>query len=784
MSRIALIIDNDENTVSQANAALSPLGYSVSSASDATAGLEMANNLVPSIMLVNLATPGSNGLELCKTIHGTEGLKDVPIILLTLREGKFDPVYVKLYGIVAFLKKPFNDDTLTSLVNENSTATEEPVVEALEEPVVEALEEPVVEALEEPVVEALEEPVVEALEEPVVEAFEEPVVEALEEPAAEAFEETAYTEPIAEVDTFSAEVDSFEGADATTTMSVGDEGDEAMAFESPETEGEFGETVTLSDAESDLGALQDSFSSGDYAEEETAAIDESAETADNSFDFSSAPETGAAEEDGDDSDSSWGDMSSSMTMDDSASTDQADETWGGMGGDLSMTDAMGESAGEWETSQTDVFAAAEQEDTGGFDSDGTMAFDAGGESDTGAAETAGGDFDAGGGFDSDGTMAFDSAQDTSPDSGESGDLDIGGFQASKEASPSVDTGFGMDDGADESAWGDTAVESAPSAEQPEAKFEEEEEAFSAGFEEDEDAAADEFPDTEGFGEDDAAAFEGEEAGFKSDFLEDSEESSSDFAGDDQDYTGLFDAVEEEKPEEVKKGKKKKKKGFKKSASSKTRKVLVLVLLLVIAGGGAFYFRDMLPFEIPDISFKMPDIKIPFIGKDASDEPAQPARRPEPKTDPGKPVPAKEPVRPEAKKPEPSKPTPDVPQKAVTKAPEKPAMKEPVAPKAEVAKKTTPKKAKKPAPSKTSTGTFKKGFYYVQFGVFGNTRNADILSGQLNKKGFPTLKRKITNSKGRKLTVILLDRPYKSRGSAEKRAKAISDKTGFDTAVFR
>ena len=181
-------------------------------------------------------------------------------------------------------------------------------------------------------------------------------------------------------------------------------------------------------------------------------------------------------------------------------------------------------------------------------------------------------------------------------------------------------------------------------------------------------------------------------------------------------------------------------------------------------------------KIPDISFKMPDIKIPFIGKEGSEEPSQPARRPEPKA---------EPKKPEPKKAEPKKPTPDVPhQKAVTKAPEKPAQKEPVAPKPVVAKKTTPKKAEKPAPKKTSTGSFKKGFYYVQFGVFGNPRNADILSSQLNKKGFPTLKRKIRNSKGKKLTVVLLDRPYKTRGSAEKRAKAISDKTGFDSAVYR
>jgi len=135
-----------------------------------------------------------------------------------------------------------------------------------------------------------------------------------------------------------------------------------------------------------------------------------------------------------------------------------------------------------------------------------------------------------------------------------------------------------------------------------------------------------------------------------------------------------------------------------------------------------------------------------------------------------------------------KPEPVAPKETVRKAPEKPvetmrAKKEPQAPKQETPKAPV-KEASKPVPSKTSTGKFQKGFYYVQFGVFGNARNAEILSKQLNKKGLPTLKRVITNSKGKKLTVVLLDRPYKTLGSAENRAKSISDSTGFDTAVYK
>jgi twitching motility two-component system response regulator PilG len=754
MSRTALVIDNDDSTVSQTNAALSPLGYSVSSASDAAAGLGMANNLVPSIMLVNLATPGSNGLELCKSIHGTDHLKDVPIILLTLREGKFDPVYVKLYGIVAFLKKPFNDDELISLINEFSTATEAP-------PAVEAVEA---------------------------------VEEVYAEPEAEAFEEVAFAEPAAEQEAFTAEAGAYEDADATMAMTMDDTGGEAMALEAEGGDEGFEETVTLSDEESDLGELQASFSGDQYAGDETAAIDEAARAPEESFDFGAAPmmeSEGAEAAQEADAGGGWGDMSTEMAMAGSGSEEQADETWGGMGGDMSMSDSFGTGADEEGPAETDAFAAAEVAaegfDTGGgFDAEGTMAldsgsaeaFDAGGQADfSTVAET--------GEFDSGGTMAMDS--------GAKEDLDIGGFQASKDAAPSEGEGFGFDDGADESAWGESGIESAPaSGKQPDSLFDDSEEAFSSGFEEDAGEGGG-ISDIEGFGGDDEISFDGDDAGFESDFLEEPAGSEAAFSGDDQDYTGLFEPVTgetpgEEAPVEEKKGKKKKKK-FKKAAPSKFRRILVLLLLLVIAGGGAYQYRDMLPFEIPDIKMpdiKMPDIKIPFIGKDSPDEPAEPAKRP-PKAEPEKPKARKQ------VKPEPAKPSPDIPRKIVVKPPvkkgtsaarkaeskvsKKPVKKEPVAPRQKTVK-APAKKARKAA-----TGAFKKGYHYVQFGVFGNARNAEILSSQLNRKGLPTLKRKIT-SNGRKLTVVLLDRPYKTRGSAEKRAKAISDKTGFDTAVYR
>jgi len=114
--RPILLIDNDITAVKLVTDTLKPLGYTVVTASSGDAGLSTATEQPPSLILINLAVPESDGLNICKTFMGTESLKDVPMVLLTLRGGNYDPRYKSQYGIVEFLRKPINPQELTSIV--------------------------------------------------------------------------------------------------------------------------------------------------------------------------------------------------------------------------------------------------------------------------------------------------------------------------------------------------------------------------------------------------------------------------------------------------------------------------------------------------------------------------------------------------------------------------------------------------------------------------------------------------------------------------------------------
>jgi CheY-like chemotaxis protein len=109
-----LVIENDSASLDLITETLEKLGASVFTATSADLGISMSQKVNPSLILVNLATPGANGLEICKKLQSEDVIEKIPIYLLTMRAGKFDPAYTKLYGIRGFLKKPLDPTSLLS----------------------------------------------------------------------------------------------------------------------------------------------------------------------------------------------------------------------------------------------------------------------------------------------------------------------------------------------------------------------------------------------------------------------------------------------------------------------------------------------------------------------------------------------------------------------------------------------------------------------------------------------------------------------------------------------
>ncbi len=63
----------------------------------------------PDLIFLDLLMPIVNGYEICQQIRKTPSLKDIPIIILTAKDGLFDHLRAKAIGANEFLSKPVSD---------------------------------------------------------------------------------------------------------------------------------------------------------------------------------------------------------------------------------------------------------------------------------------------------------------------------------------------------------------------------------------------------------------------------------------------------------------------------------------------------------------------------------------------------------------------------------------------------------------------------------------------------------------------------------------------------
>jgi twitching motility two-component system response regulator PilG len=62
--------------------------------------------------------PGIDGLELCRTVRSIPQFQNLPIIMLTSRDGAFDKVQGRLAGASEYLTKPFDAQKLSEVVSQ------------------------------------------------------------------------------------------------------------------------------------------------------------------------------------------------------------------------------------------------------------------------------------------------------------------------------------------------------------------------------------------------------------------------------------------------------------------------------------------------------------------------------------------------------------------------------------------------------------------------------------------------------------------------------------------
>ena|SRR2546428_2026038 len=117
MSRI-LLCDNEETLRNLMRASLDGLGHQILEARTGDEGLQLARELLPDLVLLDMMMPGRSGLEVLKDLRADPALADVAVVMVTARVQAYDREAALAAGADAFLSKPFRPAELVGIVSE------------------------------------------------------------------------------------------------------------------------------------------------------------------------------------------------------------------------------------------------------------------------------------------------------------------------------------------------------------------------------------------------------------------------------------------------------------------------------------------------------------------------------------------------------------------------------------------------------------------------------------------------------------------------------------------
>jgi CheY-like chemotaxis protein len=113
-SRKTILICDDEPALRELIRASMDDGYEFAEASDGIIAMELAREVSPDIVILDLMLPRLSGLEVLARMNEDEQLRDVPVLVITAWNETREDVLAA--GADDFVAKPFDPEDLRSAV--------------------------------------------------------------------------------------------------------------------------------------------------------------------------------------------------------------------------------------------------------------------------------------------------------------------------------------------------------------------------------------------------------------------------------------------------------------------------------------------------------------------------------------------------------------------------------------------------------------------------------------------------------------------------------------------
>ena len=113
----SIMVVDDSPTVRKLIAGkLEKCGHAVFACNDGVEAIDRLGEIVPDLVLLDITMPRMDGYQVCKSIRSNPATKDIPVVMISGKDGFFDKVRGRMAGTTGYITKPFGPETLMKAV--------------------------------------------------------------------------------------------------------------------------------------------------------------------------------------------------------------------------------------------------------------------------------------------------------------------------------------------------------------------------------------------------------------------------------------------------------------------------------------------------------------------------------------------------------------------------------------------------------------------------------------------------------------------------------------------
>lgn len=115
--RTIMVVDDSATVRKLISGKLEKCGHIVITAVDGMDAMAKLNDVVPDLILLDITMPRMDGYQVCKLIRNNDSMKEVPVVMISGKDGFFDKVRGRMAGTTGYITKPFGPETLMKMLD-------------------------------------------------------------------------------------------------------------------------------------------------------------------------------------------------------------------------------------------------------------------------------------------------------------------------------------------------------------------------------------------------------------------------------------------------------------------------------------------------------------------------------------------------------------------------------------------------------------------------------------------------------------------------------------------